>query len=414
MTFSPVASALCRPAECSGCNSSALQSQDWQAQIRERATAGDLAAAREIAEQRLREAPQDLEARGWRARILGWMGQWKESEEEYRRVLERVPNDTDILIGLAGVLNALQRSEEALALLDQAQAVDPKRPDLHVTRGRTLRALGRRGEAREAFRHALALEPGSAEAKQGLDSVQEEPRHQLTIGADFDQFNFSSQDAQAYSLAFRSDLGARWSSLLAGRFDYRAGTYAGRWTGALTARLSRRDALTVGGSAGRDNGIVSKGEAFFEYGHGFTFGREHFLRGVEANYQQKWLWFDAARVLTLTPSALFYFPKDWTWSVAVTSARGSFPGVGTEWRPSGVTRLAFPIERRVSGNVFFAVGTENYALVDQIGRFSAQTYGGGLRLELPQRQQISGYFAYQNRTQGRTQKSVGFAYAVRF
>jgi len=54
-----------------------------------------------------------------------------------------------------------------------------------------------------------------------------------------------------------------------------------------------------------------------------------------------------------------------------------------------MTRLGFPItrwdERRLGGNVFYAVGTENFAQVDQIGRFSSHTYGGGLRFQLTAR-----------------------------
>ncbi len=392
----------------------AAQVTDWQGQIRELSKGGDLAGALAIADRRLKEAPADLEAKAWRARVLGWMGRWTESEAEFQSLLALVPNDTDVLLGLASVLAGQQRFADALGVLDRAIAIDGKRADLHAARGRALRALGRRAQARESFRAALALDPDDADARRGLDSVREEPRHLFTTGLDFDFFNYTSQDAQAYAGGLRSDWNARWTTLLGARFDHRSGIYAGRWLGAVTFRFSRRDALTAGGSAGRDNGVVSKGEAFFEYGHGFDFGQGRFIRGMEANYLQRWLWFDAAQVLTLTPNVLFYFPKEWTWSLAVTSARSRFPGAGAEWRPSGVTRLAFPLARRLTGNLFFAVGTENYALTDQIGRFSAQTYGGGVKVPLPRRQELSGYFAYQNRTQGRTQKSVGFSYAVRF
>src|SRR5689334_3285166 len=60
------------------------------------------------------------------------------------------------------------------------------------------------------------------------------------------------------------------------------------------------------------------------------------------------------------------------------------------------------------GNVFFAVGTENFAQVDQIGQFSSQTYGGGMRFQFTQRQDVTGFAAYQKRTQDRTQTSLGF------
>ena len=71
-------------------------------------------------------------------------------------------------------------------------------------------------------------------------------------------------------------------------------------------------------------------------------------------------------------------------------------------------------ERQLSGNVFFAVGTENFGQVDQIGQFSSQIYGGGLRFQWTTRQDVTGYAAFQQRTQDRAQTSFGFTYGIRF
>jgi hypothetical protein len=70
--------------------------------------------------------------------------------------------------------------------------------------------------------------------------------------------------------------------------------------------------------------------------------------------------------------------------------------------------------RRLSGNLSFAVGSENFAQVDQIGRFSAYTFGAGLRYRFTRRQDLSGYVASQQRTQDRTQNSFGLSYGFRF
>jgi tetratricopeptide (TPR) repeat protein len=353
---------------------------DWQTSIRERSAAQDFTGALGIADTRLREFPDDLDARGWRARILGWLGRWQEAEREYRAVLERAPRDVDVLVGL----------------------------------GRTLRALDRRAEARDAFRAALAIDPRNADASQALATVRNAPRHQLTVNADADELNYTPQDAQALTGSVRTDWNRRWISVALVRFDHRAGLGAARWSGAVTRKLTAQSALTVGASAGRDNGIVSKGEVFADFGRGFNFGRTGLVRGVELNISPRRLWFDAADVVTITPSALFYLPRDWTVSVALTAARSAFPNVGAEWRPSGITRVNFPIGTRVIGHAFVAAGTENFALVDQIGRFSARTIGGGARLHLADGRDLTAYVAYQARTQGRTQTSVGFGYAVRF
>ena len=386
---------------------------DWQQQIRARVNAGQLGVALAIADQRLAEAPQDLEARSWRARLLARSGRLSEAEAEYRSVLASVPDDTDILAELSDVLIRQQRFDEALALLARAQALDPARSDLPPRRGRALRALGRTAEAREAFAAALALDPRNAEAKEGLASLRPEPRHQLRIGTDTDFFNFTDT-AQAQTVSLRAQWGSRWTTVFAANFYQRFGQDAGKFTGSATYRLGRPDALTVGGAVGHDRGIIPKREAFVEYGHGFRPSDTGLLRGVETSYRQQWLWFASARVFALMPSAIFYLPRDWTWSLAVTAARSSFPGVGVEWRPSGLTRLTFPLHRRWTGNLFYGVGTENFAQVDQIGRFSARTFGGGARCQLTPRQDLAGYVAYQNRSQGHTQTSFGLSYGLRF
>jgi hypothetical protein len=105
-------------------------------------------------------------------------------------------------------------------------------------------------------------------------------------------------------------------------------------------------------------------------------------------------------------------------SLAATGARSAFSGTGAEWRPSGSGRLAFPLahwnEKKLSGNVLFAVGTEDFALIDQIGRFASQTYGCGLRFQMTSRQDITGYAGFQKRTQNKTDTSFGMSYGIHF
>jgi len=375
--------------------------------------AQQLGAALAIAERRLAQAPQDLEARGWRARLLAWSDRLPEAEAEYRRILETFPNDTDTLTGLANVLARQQRFAEALTLLTRAQELLPSRPDILTQRGRVLRSLGRAGQAREAFHQALALDPRNTEAKAGLASLEPAPRHEFRVGTDNDFFNYTAA-AQAQTAGLRSQWSSRWTTSFAGNFYQRFGEDAGKFTGSATCRLSARDALTAGGAVGHDQGVIPKSEAFFEYGRGFRLGTRRFLRGVETGYRQQWFWYQAARILALTGNVVVYLPRSWMWSLAITGARSRFPTTDAEWRPSGITRLTFPPHWRVTPNLFYGVGTENLARADQIGRFSARTFGGGARYQLTPRQDITGYVLYQNRSQGRTQTSFGFSYGLRF
>jgi tetratricopeptide (TPR) repeat protein len=385
----------------------------WQAAVRAHVANKEFPAALRVVDGRLAESPEDLEARGWRARLLAWSKRLAEAEAEYRRVLEAAPNDVDVLLGLADLLVWQRRFEEGLAHLRRAAELEPGRPEAHARQGRVLRELGRVEEARAAYEQALALDSTNAEARDGLAALEPEPRHEFRIGADFDAFDFA-EDAQSITASLRSHLGRRWTTHVAGNFQHRFGQNAGRFLGSVSYRPTASDTLAAGGAAGRDAGVIAKGEAYFEYGRGIRISDRGGVRGLELGYRQSWLWFRDARLLVLTPSLVTYFPRDWYWGVSIGVARSRFPGTPAEWRPSGGTRLHFPLHRAVGGHLFFSVGTENFAQADQVGRFSARTYGGGARWQIDRRQSVQGYVFFQDRSQNRSQVGFGFSYGVRF
>jgi hypothetical protein len=160
--------------------------------------------------------------------------------------------------------------------------------------------------------------------------------------------------------------------------------------------------------------VIPRSEALVGYGHGFRLSRTEFFRGLETDFGSHWFWYRDARVLALTGTAVLYLPRDWNFVVAVTPARSAFSGTGAEWRPSGISKLIFPVHRRVTANIFFAVGTENFARADQIGRFSARTFGGGAKYRFARRQDLSFYVLRQNRSKDRTQTSFGVSYGLQF
>ena len=248
-------------------------------------------------------------------------------------------------------------------------------------------------------------------------SLRGEPRHELRFGQDNDLFNFTSANQDGWA-SLVSQWTPHWATSLAGSFYNRSGIRAGKFSGAITGRLNHWGALTVGGATGRDNGVIPKSEAFFDLDHGWKVSETNVLRGLEFVYGQHWYWYQASRILTLNGTTIVYLPRDLTLSLGATGARSSFSGTGPEWRPSGISKLGFPLvnwgEKRLSGNIFFAVGTEDFAEVDQIGRFASQTYGGGLRFQLNARQDVTGFASYQKRTGDKTDTSFGLSYGIHF
>ncbi len=385
---------------------------NWQDRVRDQVKQGNVDAALQAINKQLVMKPDDLEARGWLARIIGWKGEWAQAEHEYRKVLRVSPNDVDILCGLADVLLWQGKLQPALETIDRARDLSPYNLEVLLRRAKLLRALGRTKEARAEFDHVLLLDSQNSEARGGLASVRGEHRHELRFGNDVDTFNYIDT-AETQSVVLSSRWNRHWSTNFTSSFYQRFGKQAQRLASDASFRFSKADWVGVGGAAANDNGIIPKREASAEYGHSFQFpGR--WVRGIDASYQQRWLWYQGAHILILSLSQTYYFPRGWTWTLVATGARSGFTSSGIDWAPSGSTKLGLPIVNRISGELLFAVGSEDFAEIDQIGRFSARTFGGGLHLRITSTQDVSGYVAHQVRSQAQTQTTYGLSYGIRF
>src|SRR6202167_4454750 len=391
---------------------SAPTTGDWQEQVRKNVENQHIDAALALVDQRLADAPEDLEAHGWRGRLLAWKGRWPEGEAEYKLVLDKVPDDTDILTGLSDVLLWQKKYTEALQTLDRARKISPSDPEILSRRARVLSLLGRTPEARSEYEQTLLFDTHNADARTGLDSLSENTKHELRIGEDVDIFNYSNA-GQTQSVSLNSRWNPRWSTVFGVSTYQRFGQDAVKLLAATAFHLTTRDWFTVGSAVASSQSVVPTNEAFLEYGHAFRIENRS-VQGLESSYQQHWFWYQGARVLTLNTSQTLYLPHEWTWSLNLTGARTGFLGTPVDWTPSGYTKLGFPLQRRVVGNVFFGVGSENFAQIDQIGRFSAHTFGGGLRYQFTVRQDINGYAARQDRTGGLIDTSFGLNYGIRF
>jgi tetratricopeptide (TPR) repeat protein len=407
---------------CGVCrNSSVATAQEppavWQMEVRKLVEAHDFDGALRVIDQQLTKYPNDMDIRAWHARVLSWAGRLSESEEEFVEITKIAANDPDNWMGLALVHLRQGHFPEALREADRAVELDPKRADLRTSRAQVLRAAGDRGEAQIEFRRALALDPTSADARSGLFSLRGEGRHELRFGLDNDLFSFTGANHNQW-VSLVSRWTQHWTTSAAGNCYQRGGTGAGNFIGSVTRSQPHWGAITVGGGTAHDEGVIPRTEAFFDLDRGFQIGEDRWMRGVEVIYGQHWYWYSTARILTLNETAIVYLPKDWTWSLRLNQARSAFTNTGVDWKPSGLTRLNFPIERwktrSLSGSVFFAVGTEDFAQVDQIGAFASQTYGGGLRFRVAANQDVTTYVGFQQRTQDHAQTSFGFSYGIRF
>lgn len=386
--------------------------EDWQQHVRIEVQQQHFDAALVVVEQRLAEAPDDLEAHGWRGRLLAWKGRWPEGEAEFRLVLRTFPDDVDILTSLSDVLLWQQKWQDSLQIIDQARKISPSDPDILVRRARLLSLLGRVPEARSAYQETLKFDPGNQTAKTAIADFGHATIHELRIGDDVDFFNYTGT-AQTQGITLSSRWNEQWSTVLGIGIYQRFGENAAEFLASTAFHFSHNDWVNVGGAVADHQQVVPTHEAFVEYGHAFRF-RNHWLQGLESSYQQHWYWYDGAHVLTFTTNQIVYLPSNWTWTLMVIGARTGFTGTGVAWEPSGWSKLGFPLPRHFTGNVFYAVGTENFSQIDQIGRIAGHTYGGGLRYQLAERQDLTGYVSRQYRNLNQTVTSFGLSYGIHF
>jgi tetratricopeptide (TPR) repeat protein len=390
----------------------AQTTDEWQQQVHADVELQHIDAALAIVEQRLVDAPEDWEAHGWRGRLLVWKGRWSDGEAEYRLVLDKVPNDAEILTSLSDVLLWQKRYAEALQNLDQAKRISPSDTEILSRRARVLALLGRMPEARSEYQQTLLLDTQNSDARAGLDSLRENAKHELRVGEDVDFFSYTNA-GQTQSASLSSRWNQRWSTAFGVSTYQRVGQDAVKFLASTDFHLTASDWFSGGTAVANSQSVVPTNEAFFEYGHAFRF-KNRWICGLESSYQQHWFWYQGAHVLTLNTSQIIYLPHEWTWSLNVAGARTGFAGTPVDWSPSGWTKLGFPLQRRITGNVLFGVGTENFAQIDQIGRFSARAFGAGLRYQFAARQDITGYGARQYRTHGQIDTSFGLSYGISF
>ncbi|MGC9987541.1 MAG: tetratricopeptide repeat protein [Terriglobales bacterium] len=387
-------------------------SDDWQPRVRTEVQAQNLDAAFAVVEQRLAQAPDDLEAHGWRGRLLAWKGHWPEAEAEYRLVLRSFPKDVEVLTSLSDVLLWQQKWQDSLQILDQARKISPSDPEVLVRRARVLSLLGHVPEARSQYRETLHFDPNNQDARTAMADLGPNTVHELRIGDDVDFFNYTGA-AQTQGISLNSRWNQRWSTVFGTSIYQRFGENAAKFLASTAFHFTPNNWLNVGGAVANQQQVVPTHEAFFEYGHTFRF-RDHWIRGLEGSFQQHWYWYNGAHVLTFATNQIVYLPRDWTWTLAVIGARTGFAGTPVAWEPSGWSKIGFPLPRHFTGNVFYAVGTENFSQIDQIGRIAGHTYGGGLRYQMAERQDITGYVSRQDLKLNQTITSFGLSYGIHF
>lgn len=375
------------------------------AHVRAQQYAAALAVFRELA----RENSQDYEARIWVARLESWRGDFAEAEQLYRAVLAEQPSNREARLGLADVIAWQGRHAEALERLRPLYEDDATDLEVLLRLGRVSRWRGDRREALRYYREALARDPSQPEAQEAIELLIEQTDYRLEAGYLFEDFDFASETHGDFVelLHARSD-----RTTLLGRlgFQRKFDENLTRFSLGLTRRVGQGNYLRGEASFAPSGQVLANQDYEVEL--------TRVLRaGVSSGLGYRYLRFRVANVHVLAPLFNWDLHPNLHLTLRYTPARTRFDSPPTSvWNHSGWARLTWDLNPTWSPYLTFAVGSENFSGVssEQLGRFAAQTYGGGATLQWSARRGLRfGYF-FQNRTDRRRQHSLGLSVFQRF
>ncbi len=93
---------------------------------------------------------------------LAAQGKYPEAVAEYRKALEKDPDQAYIQANLADALSRMDQLDEALAAYQKAIALKPDDAAMYTNMGVLLGKMGKTAESQEAFRKAAAVNPAMA------------------------------------------------------------------------------------------------------------------------------------------------------------------------------------------------------------------------------------------------------------
>jgi YaiO family outer membrane protein len=327
--------------------------------------------------ERLVEAnPADVESRIWMGRLLGWTGRHADAEQVYRDVLAKAPNTIDAMLGLGSILVISGRVHEALPILEHAVSLAPDSGDAVAALARAHRFAGETSKSIELYRKAVLLSPNDPDVRDGLNAtrylydnrvqgtfVYERHGHHLPAAHDA-----SAEVNLRAGHAMRVGLHAQVQR----KFDRTEGRGGGEleWHAGRTVMM-RAKALGSPGAI-----VMSRADAGFE--------AERSGARFDVSGSVRFAHFSTADVWIASPGLTFWLNERTALSgryfFSSTAFSQSDQTVGNH---SGRVSARMRIRPRWWIDGGYARGNESFETltVDRLGRFKADTFSAGIRID---------------------------------
>ena len=379
--------------------------------IRNEVRAQNFEAALDLARALVKQNPRDWEARNWIARIQSWRGNFQSAEELYRQIIRDHPGDAEAALGLADVLVWQGKLDGAREVLLSLEKQRPNDLEVLVRLGRVLVAQNRPAKARRYFRKVLQIDPNNEEVKKALTGISDRRSFELETGYFLEGYDFARNTNGTFTqLAYRDY--DRKTVLGGFQYQNKFGENDLRFTLGGTYRALRRSYI-------RGEVSVSPRGEFVEPNQDYTFevtqGLSH---GVAGGAAIRYLNFRNANVVI--PAGIVEWDAREKLHIYLRyapagTAFNKFQG--RVWNQGAWAKGVWDLNRRFSPYALFATGAESFEPAlsyEQLGRFTAHTYGGGTEIRLSSKGGFRlGYF-YQKRTGSHRENWLGVSYYVYF
>jgi YaiO family outer membrane protein len=333
--------------------------------------------------------PRDHRARLGIARLHLAMGKPELAEPVYRSVLLEDPSSAEAMLGVGNSLSALGRLDEALIELDRAVKVSAASGEALAALGRTHLKAGHTTLAVSYLQQAVDTTP-TPEHRLALEEARRTHGHSVEVGGLFEHFNTGTDDSWGGDLRLNVRLQDRVRLTARGQLLDKFGSSDARGGLGLEWRWRPEAVFSIQGSGGTDNLVLPRAD-----------GR------IAVSYRPDTVaWSAAVQVMDFSTATLSTISPELTWwateaaslglryTLAVTSIDGTDDVLLAS---AGAATGAFRVNHRAWVNLGYSIGIEDFETptVDRIGRFSAHTVTGGLRLELPTLTTLLGTYQYQ-------------------
>jgi YaiO family outer membrane protein len=353
---------------------------------------------------------RDLEPRLWIGRLHIWMGHPERAEPVLRSVMLQDPSNVDVKLALGTALVGLERYDEAVTVLEQADEQAGDDPAVLAALGRAHRLAGNGTQSLVYAERAFTMAP-TVDNRLLLEASRRAHDHRVEITSFVEDFSAGADVSDTNSTDVLANVRMTDRVRLVGRGQYQRkfGISDQRGGLGLEWRWMPRTTLFVQGLVGPGNQVLPRADANVELGH--------MRRNTDWTFGVRHIDFDGGAVSVVSPGVNWWASDRLSLALRYSLGITDVDNEDTSQDGHSLTvRGSYLVYPRVWLNLGYTRGVDNFDIVsgDQLGDFPANTATGGVRIDLPSLTSIVGQYQYQSRPGDIQMNRVTFALVQRF